>query len=83
MKKVVDYYDERDLKTGKRKRSWSTTQHRFRRVPHQQYISRFRQYLETHGNKKQKLENVDEYVFTKFEKAREQQLPVHDVDLKR
>ena len=43
MEKVVSYYDEKDSKTGKRKRSWSTVQHRFPRVPYQQYISRFRQ----------------------------------------
>jgi len=83
MEKVVNYYDEKDPKTGKRKRSWSTVQARFPRVPYQQYISRFRYYLEAHGTKKQKIEKVEEYVFDKFEKAREQLLPLHDLDLKR
>ena len=36
-----------------------------------------------HGLRKQKLEKIEEYVFDKFEKAQEQQLPVHDSDLKR
>ena len=83
MENVVSYYDEKDSKTGKRKRSWSTVQHRFPRVPYQQYISRFRHYLEAHGTKRQKIERADEYVFDKFEKAREQLLTVHDLDMKR
>jgi hypothetical protein len=70
-------------KTGKRKRSWSTVQRRFPRVTYQQYILRFHHYLEAHGTKKQKIEKVEEYVFDKFENAREQQLPVYDLDLKR
>ena len=83
MEKVVSYCDEKDSKTGKRKRSWSTVQQRFPRVPYQQYISLFRHYLEAHGTKRQKIERADEYVFDKFEKAREQLLPVHDLDIKR
>jgi hypothetical protein len=83
MTKAVNFYDEINPQTGKRKRRWQTVKHNFQRIPHQIYLSRFRRYLEKHGTKKQKLDKIDDYVFDIFERAREKALPVHDIDLRR
>lgn len=83
MAKAVEFYDEINPQTGKRKRRWETVKHRFQRIPHQIYLSRFRRYLEKNGTKKQKLDKIDDYVFDLFERAREKGLPVHDIDLRR
>lgn len=83
MQEVVDYFDEKDPMTGKRKRKWKTVKHRFMAVPCRQYISRFRHYLATNGNKRQKLDTIDSGVYDCFEKARQERLSVHDIDLKR
>ena len=83
MKQVVDYYDERDPITGKRKRKWQTVKHRFQRVPNPKCIARFRKYIEAGGTKKQKFDDVDIYVYDQFEHARHNFLSVHDVDLRR
>lgn len=55
----------------------------FRRIPHQNYLARFRHYLEKHGTKKQKLDEIDDHVFDMFERGGENALPVHDIDLRR
>jgi DNA-binding ferritin-like protein (Dps family) len=83
MAKEVEFYDEVNPQTGKRKRRWETVKHNFRRIPYQTYLSRFRRYLEKHGTKKQTLDKIDDHVFDMFERAREKALPVHDVDLRR
>jgi hypothetical protein len=83
MKKVVEYYDEKDPLTGKRRRSWKNVQHRFKRVRDLSYIRRFRAYIEKGGTRLQKLESVNNYVYHKFEQARQSYLPVHDLDLRR
>jgi hypothetical protein len=83
MKRAVNFYDEINPKTNKRKRRWETVKHNFQRIPHQTYIARFRHYLERHGTKKQKLDQIDDYVFDMFDRARESSLPVHDIDLRR
>ena len=83
MKHVVDYYDEKDPITGKRKRKWETVKHRFRRVPNPKCIARFRKYIEAGGTKKQKMDDVDTYVYDQFEHARHNFLSVHDIDLRR
>ncbi|CAF3718813.1 unnamed protein product [Rotaria sordida] len=54
MKKVLNYYDETD-KSGKRTHSWKVVTHRFRRIRHQQDISRFREYVCLGGSVRQKL----------------------------
>ncbi|CAF2900915.1 unnamed protein product [Rotaria sp. Silwood2] len=69
MKKVVEYYDEKDPLTEKRRRSWKNVKHRFQRVRDLSYISRFRAYIEKGGTRMQKLENVNNYVYHKFEQA--------------
>jgi hypothetical protein len=83
MIKAVNFYYEINPKTGKRKRRWETVKHNFRRIPHQKNLARFRHYLEKHGTKKQKLDKIDDHVFDMFERARENALPVHDIDLRR
>ena len=66
MKKVVEYYDARDS-NGRRKHTWKSTQHRFKSVPHRQYMARFRHYIDQHGTKKEKIQIVDDFVYEKFE----------------
>ena len=83
MVKAVKFYEEMNPQTGERKRRWETVKHNFRRIPHQVYLSRFRHYLERHGTKKQKLDKIDDYVFDMFERARENALPVHNIDRRR
>lgn len=83
MKKVIDYYDELDPNTGNRRRSWNTLRHRFRRVIHPIYLSRFRTYVENYGTTREKVDSVNNHVYQKFEEAREAGLPVHDIDLRR
>ncbi|CAF1365076.1 unnamed protein product [Adineta ricciae] len=83
MTRAVNFYDEINPNTGKRKRRWETVKRNFQRIPHQTYIARFRHYLERHGTKKQKLDKIDDYVFDMFDRARESVLPVHDIDLRR
>lgn len=82
MKKAVDYYDARDS-SGRRKHTWKSTQHRFKSIPHRQYIARFRHYIDQHGTKSAKVQAVDDFVYDKFEEARDNVLSVHDRDLKR
>lgn len=82
MQQVVDFADETD-ELGKRRRTWKSIQRRFRTLPHQSYISRFRKYLEQHGTRRQKMQQIDRLVYDKLINAREQYLPIHDVDLQR
>jgi hypothetical protein len=82
MRKAVDFYDETD-ENGKRKHSWKSTKHRFRRIPYRLYLQRFRFYLHQQGTKRQKLDDVDSHIFSMFEDARHKSLAVHDADLQR
>jgi hypothetical protein len=82
MKEVVDFADAKDS-SGKRRRSWKTVKSRYRSIPDQVYISRFRRYLAQNGTKRQKTQNVDNVVYQKFLNAREQYLPIHDLDIQR
>ena len=83
MKRVVDFYDEMDPATGKRKRKWRTVKHIYRRVPHPSTIARFRKYIEAGGTKREKLDIIDTYSYDQFEDARHQFLCVHDNDIQR
>ncbi|CAF1404793.1 unnamed protein product [Adineta ricciae] len=58
--------DRDDDATGKRKRTWKSVQDRFRRSRHKRYLGRFRKYLEDHGTKKQKIDDIDTFVFERF-----------------
>ena len=65
MKEVVAYADAEDS-SGKRQRSWKSIHHAHRRIPAQTYISRFRNYIEQQGTKRQKRQHMDEIVFKRF-----------------
>lgn len=82
MQKVIDFVDEKGS-SGKRRRTWKSIHHRFRNLPNQGYISRFRKYLEQNGTRGQKLEEIDKVVYEKLIEAREKYLPLHDIDLQR
>ncbi|CAF1179697.1 unnamed protein product [Didymodactylos carnosus] len=73
MKKIVEYYDARDL-NGRRRHTWKSTQHRFKSIPHRQHIARFRHYIDQHGTKTEKIQTVDDFVYEKFEEARDNAL---------
>ncbi|CAF4147377.1 unnamed protein product, partial [Rotaria sordida] len=66
-----------------RKRKWRTTKHLFQHVPNPQCIACFRKYIEASGTRRQKLDNLDTYIFNQFEHIRHQYLSVHDIDLRR
>lgn len=70
MKRVVEFLDDKDPSTGKRKHKWTAVKRRFRRVPNPQCIARFRKYLEVGGTHQQRFEMIDTYVYDKFEDAR-------------
>jgi hypothetical protein len=82
MQQVVDYADEKD-ESGKCRRTWKSIHHRFRTLPHQSYVSRFRKYIENNGTRNHKLQEIDKVVYQKLIEARERYLPIHDIDLQR
>ena len=83
MKRAIEFYDHIDQKTGKGKHSWKNIKHQFRRIPYQYCLDHFRTYIEESGTKKQKIDSVEDFVYDKFEGARELLRRVHDIDLKR
>ena len=82
MQDVVAYADETDT-FGKRRRSWRSIDNRYKLLPNQGYVSRFRQYIFQQETKRQKTESMRQLVFRKSSDAREKCLPVHDVDIQR
>jgi hypothetical protein len=82
MQEVVNFADAKD-RNGKKRRTWKTVHHRYKAIPSQSYVSKFRKYLEKHGTKRQKTRTIDEIVYKKFLQSREKALPVHDVDIQR
>jgi hypothetical protein len=83
MKNVVQFYDEQQRRKQKRTNSFSNLQNRFKRVKDKSYIRRFRKYIESQGTKKQKLDQIDSFVYKSFDNSRQQLLSIHDIDLKR
>ncbi len=83
MTNVLNFYDEIDETTGKRKYTWKSLQHGLRQVSHIRYLARFRKYIENHGTKKQKVDDIETFAYEKFEAARGNCLSVHDLDPKR
>ena len=82
MKEVVEFADATD-ENGERRRSWNIISHRYRMLPDRTYVNRFRKYIQQHGTKRQKIESIDELVLKKFVNAREQSLPIYDLDVRR
>jgi hypothetical protein len=70
MRKVIGFYDARDS-NGRRKNTWKSMQHRFKSVPHRQYLARFRHYIEQDGTKREKKQIINDFVYGKFEEARD------------
>ena len=68
MQRVVDYaYEENTL--GERRRTWKSVKHRFQTLPNQNYVSRFKKYLENNGTRRQKLQEIDKCVYEKLVNA--------------
>ena len=83
MKRALEYYDDVNPKTGKSRHTWNNVKHQFQRIPYQYYLHNFCKYVEHGGTKKQKVDSVDDFVYHKFEYARDLLCPVHDIDLRR
>jgi hypothetical protein len=83
MRNVLQFYDQFDEVTGRRRHSFANVQRHFKCIKHKNYISRFRIYLKKYGTKGQKLEEIDAFVYGSFKNARQQLLSVHDVDLRK
>ena len=62
---------------------WKSTRHRFKSIPHRQYLARFRHYIEQDGTKRENMQVIDDFVYDKFEEARNALLSLQDRDLKR
>ena len=73
MKKVVDY-----TRPGI---SFTTIQHAFPRVKDRKQLQRFRDYVERNGNRFHKLQRIETFIINKFRDARQESLPVHDLDI--
>jgi hypothetical protein len=72
MQKVVDY-----ARPGI---SFTSIHHNFSRVGHSMQLKRFREYFASNGNQRQKLNRVETFVLDRFRCARDNYLPVHDLD---
>ena len=83
MDKAVQFYDERNSKTSKRKHSWNMFHRHFKRVPNRGYITYFRKYLASGGTKRYKINQIDAFVYESCENARGKLLSFHDIDLRR
>ena len=75
MQKVVDF-----ARPGI---SFTSIHHNFPRVTYPMQLKRFRVYVESDGNRRQKLNRVRAFVLDKFRSARSNYLLVHDLDLQR
>ena len=82
MEEVLEYAEGK-IASRKRHRSWRSIHNRYKSIPDQAYISRFRKYVGQHGTKREKTQNVNEVVVKKIVNAREHFLPIHDLDIQR
>ena len=82
MHQVIDFVDYAGP-ASKHGRSWKAIHHRFRTIPTKRYISRFGKYLEHHGTKRQKTQDLDSLVYKKLADAKQKNLVVHDLDMQR
>ena len=67
---------------GQRAHTWSSVHSKFPRIPHQQYLARFRKYIDHHGTKRGKMNIVEHFIYNRFEQGRADARPVHDNDIK-
>jgi len=63
--------------------TFSTLCRRYRQIKHKEQLRRMKQYVNAQGTKAQKLQRVDDFVYTEFIRIRERCLPIHDSDLRR
>lgn len=63
--------------------TFPTLRRRYRQIKHKEQLRRMKQYVNAQGTKTQKLQLVDDFVYTEFIHARECCLPIHDSDLRR
>ncbi|CAF1564383.1 unnamed protein product [Didymodactylos carnosus] len=82
MRQVIGFVDHADP-GNKHERSWKAIHHRFRTIPDRSYSPHFRKYLEHHGTKRQKTQDLDSLVYKKLVDARQKKLVVHDLDIQR
>jgi hypothetical protein len=75
MQKVVDY-----ARPGI---SFTSIHDNFPRVTHPMQLKRFREYAASNGNRQQKLNRVENFLLDRFRSARDNYLPVHDLDIQR
>ena len=79
IKSVVDYRN--NTKSGK-KRCWSSIVSRFRKLEHKsEKVIYYEKVVKQGGSRVHKLQSVNDHVLSKFIRARESHLPVHDIDL--
>ncbi|CAF2880172.1 unnamed protein product [Rotaria sp. Silwood2] len=76
MENIIEWIDEHS------NYSFSTIQHRFRKIKSMKDITRFRQYIEQNGTRSEKLKKIKEFMFNEFyiKRAIEKEV-VHDTDL--
>jgi len=75
IKKVLEFRREKNP-------CFKSIQHNFPRVKHRCYLTNFKKYYDQGGARYEKIDKVRQFMYEKFEKARNLHLPVHDVDLK-
>jgi hypothetical protein len=63
--------------------TFPTLRRRYRQIKHKEQLRRIKQYVNAQGTKMQKLQRVDDFVYTEFVRARDCCLPIHDSDLRR
>jgi signal transduction protein with GAF and PtsI domain len=62
---------------------FNTIRHRYKLLTQEKEIYRFRDYINNGGTHYQKVFQVKEKLYERFKSARDEFLPVHDLDLKR
>ncbi|CAF2043594.1 unnamed protein product [Rotaria magnacalcarata] len=82
MKSVVDYFDEIDPSTGQRKRNWTSVKH-VSACSNSSIYHSFSAIYWKRWYKKQKIDDIDMYVYDTFENAHSKLLAAHDIDLQR
>lgn len=63
--------------------TFPTLRRRYRQIKYKEQLRRIKQYVNAQGTKTQKLQLVDNFVYTEFIRARGCCLPIHDSDLRR
>lgn len=76
IKQVIDFKDSGNI-------SFKTLQHRFKRVKHDVYLSRFRTYLQNMGTAQEKYRIISAYTWNKFLECRARKKAIHDIDIRR